>query len=328
MDRDGIRAVALAAPGDHRRRPAAARAGRADRPRRAQRAEGRARRRGAAPRRQARQRAARRRRPGGAHRLRPRRLRGRRRRGHPPRADPRARRSTSRRSGPGTASPAGVRPVVARRHALRRRRGPLTVCALHHVCDADRPGDRGPDPATRAGVLKPVLNALLRKDPKARRASPRPSGCCSAPSSGEGRAWTWTLPRPRRSREGPPDRAAQRLRRLLARLRTQLLAPARRGVAVRRRPSARRRRVWSRRAPRRPRPRVMHQGAGAADRVPRQGEGQRGGAAARRRRSLLAQPAARCGARGGRGRRRQRCLRHRPARGRTAAAGSWVSSSC
>ncbi|GAA3225310.1 serine/threonine-protein kinase [Dactylosporangium siamense] len=61
-----------------------------------------------------------------------------------------------------------------------------------------------PDPATRAGVLKPVLNALLRKDPRARAGVAETERLLQRAASGEGRAWTWTLPRPRRSREGHP----------------------------------------------------------------------------------------------------------------------------
>ncbi len=64
-----------------------------------------------------------------------------------------------------------------------------------------------PDPATRAGVLKPVLNALLRKDPKARAGVAETERLLQRAASGEGRTWTWTLPalpRPRRSREGHP----------------------------------------------------------------------------------------------------------------------------
>jgi serine/threonine protein kinase len=62
-----------------------------------------------------------------------------------------------------------------------------------------------PDPATRAGVLKPVLNALLRKDPRARAGVAETERLLQRAAAGEGRGWPWVLPRPRRSKEGHPS---------------------------------------------------------------------------------------------------------------------------
>ncbi|GGM32313.1 protein kinase [Dactylosporangium sucinum] len=62
-----------------------------------------------------------------------------------------------------------------------------------------------PDPATRAGVMKPVLNALLRKDPRARAGVAETERLLQRAAAGEGRGFSWSLPalpRPRRSREG------------------------------------------------------------------------------------------------------------------------------
>ncbi|GAA2589969.1 serine/threonine-protein kinase [Dactylosporangium fulvum] len=62
-----------------------------------------------------------------------------------------------------------------------------------------------PDPPTRAGVLKPVLNALLRKDPRSRAAMAETERLLLRAASGTHRGWPWTLPalpRPRRSKEG------------------------------------------------------------------------------------------------------------------------------
>ncbi|MFG2037414.1 serine/threonine-protein kinase [Dactylosporangium sp. NPDC048998] len=64
-----------------------------------------------------------------------------------------------------------------------------------------------PDPPSRAGVLKPVLGALLRKDPRARAGVAETERLLQRAAAGEGRGWPWgmpALPRPRRSREGQP----------------------------------------------------------------------------------------------------------------------------
>ncbi|WP_433056447.1 serine/threonine-protein kinase [Dactylosporangium sp. CS-033363] len=61
-----------------------------------------------------------------------------------------------------------------------------------------------PDPPIRAGVMKPVLAALLRKDPRARAGAAETERLLQRAAAGEGRPW-WSmpaLPRPRRSREG------------------------------------------------------------------------------------------------------------------------------
>ncbi|MER7005598.1 protein kinase [Dactylosporangium sp. NPDC000555] len=65
-----------------------------------------------------------------------------------------------------------------------------------------------PDPPTRAGVLKPVLGALLRKDPRTRADVAETERLLQRAAAGEGRGWPWgmpALPRPRRAREGQPS---------------------------------------------------------------------------------------------------------------------------
>ncbi|MGI5247251.1 serine/threonine-protein kinase [Dactylosporangium sp. CA-139066] len=61
-----------------------------------------------------------------------------------------------------------------------------------------------PDAPTRAGVMKPVLNALLRKDPRSRAGVAETERLLQRAAIGAGRGWPWSmpaLPRPRRSRE-------------------------------------------------------------------------------------------------------------------------------
>ncbi|MFI5906626.1 serine/threonine-protein kinase [Dactylosporangium sp. NPDC051541] len=61
-----------------------------------------------------------------------------------------------------------------------------------------------PDVPARAGVMKPVLAALLRKEPRARAGVAETERLLQRAAAGEGRPW-WSmpaLPRPRRSREG------------------------------------------------------------------------------------------------------------------------------
>jgi serine/threonine protein kinase len=58
-----------------------------------------------------------------------------------------------------------------------------------------------PDPALRAGVLKPVLNALLRKDPRARAGIAETERLLRKAANSDGKFRPWALPRPRRSRE-------------------------------------------------------------------------------------------------------------------------------
>src|SRR4051812_1251802 len=64
-----------------------------------------------------------------------------------------------------------------------------------------------PDPPVRAGVMKPVLAALLRKEPRTRAGMAETERLLQRAVAGEGRGW-WSrpaLPRPRRSREGHPS---------------------------------------------------------------------------------------------------------------------------
>ncbi|WP_238008070.1 serine/threonine-protein kinase [Dactylosporangium sp. AC04546] len=75
-----------------------------------------------------------------------------------------------------------------------------------------------PDPPTRAGVMKPVLNALLRKDPRARAGVAETERLLQRAAAGEGRGFPWSLPalpslpRPRRSREGHSGSSSVRSR--------------------------------------------------------------------------------------------------------------------
>jgi len=58
-----------------------------------------------------------------------------------------------------------------------------------------------PDPPHRAGVLKPVLNALLRKDPRTRAGIAETERLLRKAANSESRFRPWALPRPRKSRE-------------------------------------------------------------------------------------------------------------------------------
>src|SRR4051812_32972504 len=58
-----------------------------------------------------------------------------------------------------------------------------------------------PDPAQRAGVLKPVLSALLRKDPRARAGIAETERLLRKAANSEGKFRPWALPRQRKSRE-------------------------------------------------------------------------------------------------------------------------------
>ena len=196
-----------------------------------------------------------------------------------------------------------ARRSTPRSRAARRTRASTTMATLTALATED------PDPPTGPGVLQAGPQRAAAQGPRGprRRRRDRAAAAARRGRRGPGLAVDPAPAAPLPG--GPPDRAAQPLRRLLARLRRgqssrvrarAVVAAARRGL-----PGAGR---AGQLAARRPgagepahRPRPAHRGgtrgrstAPPRDRVPRQGPGQRGGAhAAGRRRSVLAHDAGR-----------------------------------